>query len=247
MFALDREAMVFRRSCSDWQRLRRAPVRAGLARCQERRILLIITGMGHAATERALAWALGGQAPFDRPDQVVSAGFCGALIENFSVGDLLHADEVIDSMAHSLPLDGSRAAGFMRAVRIGMNPAARCGRLLSVAKPVVSSADRQALHRETGALAVDMETATAARCCAEAGIPFASLRAVSDAVDSPISPELSAAFSGEHVSLRRLALAVLRRPSLLVELARLARQSRVASEALALGLCCFLRSEITSP
>jgi hypothetical protein len=202
--------------------------------------------MGRAATEHALAWALGGHAPFHRPDQVISAGFCGALVENFSVGDLLIADEVFDSAGPVWPIDGRRTANFVDSARTGMNPAARRVRLLSVATPVLSLAERQALHQETGALAADMETATAARCCAEAGVPFASLRAVSDALDTPISPALSAALSGEHVRLRRLALTVLCRPSLVVELARLARQSRAASQALARGLRLFLRSEVTS-
>jgi nucleoside phosphorylase len=246
LFALDREAMAFRQGCSGWRRAQRAPIRAWHTQYGDRPLLVLITGMGRPATERALAWALDSHAPFHRPDQIISAGFCGALVENFSVGDLLIADEVFDSAGLFWPIPGRPTADSLDCVPIGIKPAARRGRLLSVAAPVLSLAERQALHRETGALAVDMETATAARCCAEAGIPFASLRAVSDALDTPISRALSAALSGEHVSLRRLALAVIRWPSLVVELARLARQSRAASEALARGLCLFLRSEVTS-
>jgi hypothetical protein len=103
------------------------------------------------------------------------------------------------------------------------------------------------LHDRFGAVAVDMESAPAAHLCKQRIVPFISLRAVSDGMDTPVSPDLSAALSGERVSLLRLALAVTIRPLLVVELARLARQSRMASQALAKSLVDLLLAREVTP
>jgi nucleoside phosphorylase len=174
--------------------------------------------MGAAATERALAWVLGDQNPAGQSTHVISAGFCGALVEQLAVGDVIQPDEVIDTEG------GHWALGHSRQVPT---------RLLSVSVPILTVEDRLALHHRFAAVAVDMESASAARCCERAGVPFASVRAVSDGLDSAVSADLSSALAGEHINLPRLALAVLRRPSLVGELRRLARQTRAAARALA--------------
>jgi hypothetical protein len=109
-----------------------------------------------------------------------------------------------------------------------------------VAAPVLTPEARRDLHLRTGAVAVDMESAAAAQACAEAGLPFACLRAVSDDSQTPFPPALAGALQGERVRVTRLACAVLCQPWLVRDLARLARQSRVAAEALAAGLLALL-------
>ena len=81
-----------------------------------------------------------------------------------------------------------------------------------------------------------METARVARFCAEHDIPFASVRAVSDDVQTALSPRLVALLSGGRVSPLRLLGNVARQPRLVAELWRLARQTRLASAQLALAL-----------
>jgi nucleoside phosphorylase len=54
------------------------------------------------------------------------------------------------------------------------------GLLAGVEEVVAASASKAALHSETGAAAVDMESHIAAAYASEAGIPFAALRVISD-------------------------------------------------------------------
>jgi nucleoside phosphorylase len=110
------------------------------------------------------------------------------------------------------------------------------GRLVTAADPVLTPEARRDLRLRSSALAVDMESAVAAQLCQESGMPFSCLRAVSDACHTPFPDALVHALQGERVHAGRLLRAVLRRPLLLRDLARLARQSRVAAAALAVGL-----------
>src|SRR5258708_18272112 len=49
-----------------------------------------------------------------------------------------------------------------------------------------SAADKTALATKTGAVAVDMETATIAQACAEAGVPMLAFRVISDDAQSTL-------------------------------------------------------------
>jgi nucleoside phosphorylase len=220
LFALAREAMFFRRELSGETRILPAPCEARVASLHGERLLVLIAGMGASAAERVVGWVLK-DAPC-RPGRLVSAGFCGALVPGLEVGDLVRPEEVIE------------------VGRQDASPVSR-GALVTSSTPVLSRQERQSLHERCGAVAVDMESAVVARLAREQGVSFACLRSVSDALESTVSPALVAALRGEAVDLRRLAGAVLRRPLLVRELARLARQSRRAAAALSSGLLEMLR------
>jgi adenosylhomocysteine nucleosidase len=234
LFALDREAMYFRGAFPRRQVLRGAPYRGWLTESAGQRVLVLVTGMGALAVRRALDWALGNDNISGRINLVISAGFCGALIEAIAIGSLIQPGEVINADGAVWPVTALPRVG-------------RAGRLISVAVPVLTAQGRRALHTRTAAVAVDMESAAMARQCQAAGVKFACLRAVSDGVEAPISQALSAAINGEHVSLPRLIRAVLSKPCLIGELRRLARDSRAAARSLAAGLTDLLGAEISSP
>jgi adenosylhomocysteine nucleosidase len=67
-------------------------------------------------------------------------------------------------------------------------PGARLGAILGVDAMVAEAAGKAALHRETGALAVDMESHVAARVARRHNLPFAAARAISDAADRSLPP-----------------------------------------------------------
>src|SRR5262249_30969626 len=90
------------------------------------------------------------------------------------------------------------------------------------------------------AVAVDMECAVVARACTEAGIPFGCVRAISDEADNALSPHIASLLAGEHVSLPRVIMAIVRQPALLPELLRLAGDTRGAAENRAEGLIGLL-------
>ncbi len=109
---------------------------------------------------------------------VISFGVAGGLDPSLKSGDIVVATEVMAGDTRwlaglSLTEDqiASIALGRRRVVR---------GLLAGVEEVVAASACKAALHSETGAAAVDMESHIAAAYAAEASIPFAALRVISD-------------------------------------------------------------------
>ena len=137
------------------------------------------------------------------------------------------------------------AAGFCGA----LDPALKVGdvvtspHILTVDHLVADPAEKRRLAELHGALAVDMESAAVAEVCAECGVPFLAVRAVSDTVDTALSPELVRLLSGANVSWWRAVRAVVRKPSLLGEFRRLARDTKIAARNLARELVDLLAAQ----
>lgn len=125
------------------------------------------------------------------------------------------------------------AAGFCGA----LVPALRAGdvvrspRVLTVDHLVSDPAEKRRLGATHDA--VDMESAAVEEVCAAAGVPFVAVRAVSDTVETALSPQLVTLLSGGNVSAWRACAALARRPVLLGEFLRLARDTKVAARNLA--------------
>jgi adenosylhomocysteine nucleosidase len=107
------------------------------------------------------------------------------------------------------------------------------GRLVTAPQLVGRPAAKRTLARETGAIAVDMESAAIAAACQERLVPCAVVRAISDTVDTELSHRLVTLLSGGRASPLRVLAAVARSPGLAVELWRLARDTRLAARRLA--------------
>ncbi len=264
VFALRRESMYFRRAYPFRQRFSGAPCCAEFCGSQVWRgkgkperfspktgpdgfirtetffrdyfrpsVLMLETGVGAEAMETALCWCLSEPRfcgmPY-RPRLLVSVGFSGALQPEQRVGDLLLATEVVDPQGHHWPT--VRPA-------VWANPDITLGRLLTVPQLVSDPREKQLLGRRYDALAVDMESAVAARRCYQHNIPFACLRVISDDWQTPLSPHLVELLQQERVSIPRLAGRVLRHPRLIGELWRLAGQTRRAARRL-LALLAFI-------
>jgi adenosylhomocysteine nucleosidase len=222
IFALRRESMGFRRVWRCRERVPDAPCRAHLRGADGQTALLLECGIGTAAMEAALHWCLG--RPRYRPRFVVSAGFSGALQPGLRVGDLILATELTDLQDRILPAHCPEAFLAHRECRPG--------RLLTVPEMVGDPAEKQRLGQCYQALAVDMESAVAARLCREQGIPFACLRVISDDVNTALSPHLVGLLRGGRVSAARLLRTVMCHPAVIGELLRLGRQTRRAAQRL---------------
>jgi adenosylhomocysteine nucleosidase len=229
LFALRREVLHLRRVYPPFQRIPHAIGCGWLVRLTGRRLLMLETGVGAAAMEAALTRLL--QSSF-RPSSVLCIGFCGALDPRRRVGDVFVSEEVCDAAGRSWP-----------ATWPAVSPALPRGRLLSLDRIVGDPAEKQRLGRQYQADAVDMESATAARLCQEQAIPFAALRVVSDDASTPLSPVVAEVLSRGQASPLRLMGVVLRRPWLLPELWRLARDTRRAAQALAAAVERLLSGE----
>ncbi|MBI1916940.1 MAG: hypothetical protein HYS12_19705 [Planctomycetes bacterium] len=239
LFALRREAQPFYRHFDVRRRLTSAPCPAWLCGTSLERVLVLESGVGPERCGRALRWLTESYFPGQgllQPLFLVAAGFAGALHDEYSVGDVIFATEVLDPRGRRWPRDPE--AG--EAGREGI--AWRHGRVLSMAHLVGDPHEKRQLGECFGAVAVDMESAFVARFCAERGIPFSCVRVISDEVDTPLSPRLVNLMSGPEVRIPRLLASLARSPGLVLELWRLARDTRAAAQRLARALVELLGS-----
>lgn len=234
MFALHREAQRFYHEFRPQQRFPGAPCRARFCGPEWLTVLVLETGMGTAAVETALDWMLArpsfGNLAY-RPKIVISAGFAGALREEQRPGDVILATEVVD-------LAGNRwATTWPGELPVGeWRPPLHRGKIICSDRLIGDPEEKRRLGAEHEALAVDMESAAIARLCHKQDIPFGCVRAISDAVHTPLSPELATLLSAGRVSPLRLGLALVKRPGLAGELWSLARSTRFAGEQLKIAL-----------
>ncbi len=224
VFAVRRETLGLRRLLHPWRRLPGLPCSAWVIGPEA--AVVLESGVGIAAATRALSWLL----DTGWVGSVVSAGFCGALVPDLAVVDLVRATEVVDT-------DGTIWPAFWPE---GATVAARAGRVLTAPALVGEPAAKKALGQRHDALAVEMEAAALARLCVPRGLPFACLRVVSDALDAALSPDLVGLLGGGRVRVGRLTAALLRRPTLASELWQLGRVTRAGAERLGEALVKLL-------
>jgi hopanoid-associated phosphorylase len=142
---------------------------------------------------------------------VISFGVAGGLCPTLKSGDVVVATEVMagDSrwlagLALSEELIAGTGIGRSRVVQ---------GGLAGVEEVVAAQAGKAALHLETGAIAVDMESHIAAAYAAEAGLPFAALRVVSDPAGRALPALAMAAIKPNgDIDLRKVLRGVARNP-----------------------------------
>ena len=142
---------------------------------------------------------------------VISFGVAGGLDPTLRSGDIVVATEVMAGDARWLAglalnddLIASVALGRRRVVR---------GGLAGVEELIFAQAGKAALRSETGAAAVDMESHIAAAYAAEAGLPFAALRVISDPASRAL-PALarSAIKPNGEIDLRKVLRGLARNP-----------------------------------
>jgi len=99
--------------------------------------------------------------------------------------------------------------------------------------PVVTPEEKAELFGQTGASVVEMENHAVKKAAKAYGIPFLGIRAISDTANESINPAvLDFVDPYGRVRMTSLVGGVARRPSLIKELRRLSRSSRVALDAL---------------
>ena len=187
--------------------------------------LLAVCGMGSvlasvAARRLADAGARG----------LLSFGFAGGLDPTLSAGSVVLPTEIVSG-------DGARFPTTMvwrerLSVAIAkQRPAA--GALLSSAAPIDSVAGKAAAFRDTGAVAVDMESLSIAQVAETRGLSFIAVRVVVDTAADALPRAVLAANRAGHLSVGRLLGGLALAPLDLVALIRLAQRYRAATRSLA--------------
>ena len=156
----------------------------------------------------------------------MSFGIAGGIAPGHKAGDVIVADRVIAD--ETFATDPRWLATLSRKL-----PHTSVGALVGVDEMIGCRHHKARLHRETGGLAVDMESHGAARYARERGIPFVALRAVADPHHRALPQSALAGMNPDgstNVSavLRRLA----QRPGDLPGLIQTAREAGAAMRAL---------------
>lgn len=185
-------------------------------------VVVAYTGMGpHRCRQRMTAF-------LDTTpglEVVINAGYAGGLHPGWPAGTLVLAENV------STP-------GLLECACGVLGETAVIGRLVSVETPVESVADKVRLREETGADAVDMETAVLAGLCAERGIPFLSLRVISDPATEELAVPFSVCFDAEKERPRIAALLgyLLTHPQKILPFAAFVRQTGASRRRLSVAV-----------
>jgi len=154
---------------------------------QGRGVVLIRSGPGRRGVDGAMA-ALAARCC---PSLVLSFGFAGGLDDGLKAGDLVLYSAVRcgdgegdDGPCHSdLPL-----LALAQRVAAALGGRTRLGTGVSVDRVVSEADQRRALRAAHGAVAVDMESYWVGVRAREIGVPFLSVRAISDGVYDPLPP-----------------------------------------------------------
>jgi adenosylhomocysteine nucleosidase len=162
------------------------------------------------------------------PELLISAGVVGALTSDLRVGETVFPAIVIDAR------DSSRRETAIQKTKIADTPLAKT---VLVSYPEIAGAEqKQKLGKAYGAHVIDMEAASVALAAEARGIPFVAIKSISDDLTFDL-PEMMPFVQNGQFQTTRYALYVALRPWLWLKVARLAQNTRIASE----NLCAWLR------
>lgn len=189
-----------------------------------RSVLVAETGMGSQAAAAGTELVIAGH----RPAWVISAGFSGGLNGSLRRGDLVIANALLDCEGRRLAIDLQLDAA---AARNGPH----VGGCTSAESLVSLPAEKAALGKATGALAVDLESWSIGNACRLAKTRFLCIRIISDAVDERLPPEVEMLVR-QKTQVGRLGAAtgaIFRRPSSIKDMLKLKQDAILFSDRLA--------------
>ena len=221
----------------------------GASACQaeasERRLVPASRSQGDSASQARLARTL---AP---PKLVLTCGFAGGLNPDLKPGDVVFELAKAPLTPSLSPPGGERVSArtgegsnedmrsesepthvgcYEKLVAAGAKPA----KFFCTDRVATTIAEKRKLRDETGADAVEMESAAIHAVCAERGIPCATVRVISDTANEDLPLDFNVlAKPDQSLDYGKLFLAIARSPGKIGSLMKLQRQTRFAAERLA--------------
>ena len=161
------------------------------------------------------------------PEWILSVGISGALLEPMLVGHIAVANGLVRARRPD-PID----------VPVGMesDPAGGLfvGRICTTDHIVRTREEKQALHDQTGAIAVDMESFAVAQTARQRGKNVMAIRSISDTMEKDLPPEVLAIFGGKGtIRMGALAGTLFKRPGSVKELWKIREDAVTAARSLA--------------
>jgi len=170
---------------------------------------------------RAMAAGCGG---------LISFGVAGGLAPELKPGSCVIGSAILDG-EQERQTDARWAQRLMRII-----PGSVHGPIVGVREPIADAADKRALHQQTGALVVDMESHMVARAAAQHGVPVAAIRVVVDPAQRTI-PRSALAGTRADGTIDPIGImrSLLRYPRDLAGLVRMSFDARAARATLVRG------------
>jgi adenosylhomocysteine nucleosidase len=191
---------------------------------------LVLTGIGPEAAQRAASAVLNRHGA----TLAVATGFAGALQPAAAAGDVIAATSVVSGRFDGAWVQAAApiacdnlVLGAVETAAAEQGLAFRSGLMVSLSTVLCRAVEKASLWRLTGAIALDMESAAIGSVARAQGVPFAVLRTVSDVAGEDLPLDFNV-FLAPGGWVRGIG-AMIMRPSSLIGLNRLRRQSRLAA------------------
>jgi adenosylhomocysteine nucleosidase len=237
-FALKEEAVPFRKMAAG---------KFGVA--------ILLTGIGRRNAEKSVREFLSGGAsgPASRLQDassskerlvssltprtlVLTCGFAGGLSPDLKLGDVVFEISSRSSRRESAPIKtGEKSAPtnvgcYEKLISAGAKPA----NFFCADRIAVTIAEKKKLRDETGADAVEMESAAIHAVCAERGIPCVTVRVISDTANEDLPLDFNhLSKPDKSLDYGKMFLAIANSPGKIGALMKLQKQTRFAAEQLA--------------
>jgi hypothetical protein len=197
-------------------------------------VLILLTGIGRQNAEKSVREFLnfcrsrgdetqikkGLETPHvvsHEPDLVLTCGFAGGLNPDLKIGDVVFEIPQPSTFNLQLSTCGAKPAKIFCADRIA-----------------TTVAEKKKLRAETGAEAVEMESAAIHAVCAEKHIPCATVRVISDTANEDLPLDFNAlARPDKNLDYGKLFLAIAKSPGKIGALMQLQKKTKYAAEQLA--------------
>jgi adenosylhomocysteine nucleosidase len=240
-FALKEEAAPFRKIA----RAKAATAQAGIS--------ILLTGIGRRNAERSVREFLisfrsrGDETQIKEkletpyvvsyePKLVLTCGFAGGLNPDLKLGDVVFEIFPRSSRRESAQteignqLEPTHVGCYDKLIAAGARPA----KFLCADRIATTVAEKKALRDETGADAVEMESAAIHTVCAERGIVCVTVRVISDTAGKDLPLDFNALFKPDkNLDFGKLFLAIAKSPGKAGALMELQKNARFAAERLA--------------
>lgn len=201
-------------------------------------VMLVLTGMGMRRSRRSAARAMDSLTPIDL---VITTGVAGGLRDDLTVGQVVlgerlstcrdgdfQPEELVDPSTEWI-------RRFVMALN-GSGISYEIGPMITSRRPITTRADKHLAYLQSGgAISVDMESAVIAFEAERRGLPFACMRTILDTADEDV---VGAQLVDQSGRVRPLTAArtLITSPRMIIGVARLLRNLRVATHSLVSAL-----------
>jgi nucleoside phosphorylase len=203
-------------------------------------VITLTVGIGHASAEKSIRSFLGGAGK--PPELVLTCGFAGGLNPDLKLGDVVFEIPSRSSRGNEAQTEIGNHGNQLEPPHVGcyeklVGADAKPVKFFCADRIATTVAEKKKLRAETGADAVEMESAAIHAVCAERGIPCATVRVISDTADEDLPLDFNAlAKPDKSLDYGKLFLAVAKSPGKIGSLMRLQKKTKFAAAQLAVAL-----------